>query len=157
MSAGKGRHGSGSGAKPAEASKEGKGSGAKSAEAGVKDHDDSGLNPRGRKPSFSLPAAAVSRKSGRRGEETSDIELPSGSGSGAYSGPIQPSHANVHPTAQLPGSRVHGAAALITHGLPNAFPSLCAFSSLSRFATGSKLVCVGRQGSPRLGLGRQAC
>ena len=98
VSAGKDRHGSGSGAKPAE--------------AGERDHHGSGGNPRGVKPAFSLPAAAVSGKSGKRGEETSDIELPSGSGSGAYSGPIQPVHANVHPTAQLPGSRVHGTARL---------------------------------------------
>ena len=52
-------------------------------------------------------ASGLAGKSGKRGEETSDIELSSGSG--AYSGPIQPVDANVHPTTQLLGSRVHGA------------------------------------------------
>ena len=55
-------------------------------------------------------ASGLAGKSGKRGEETSDIELSSGSG--AYSGPIQPVDANVHPTTQLLGSRVHGAARL---------------------------------------------
>ena len=104
VSAGKHRHGSGSGAKPAEAGKKGSGSGSGS---GAKP---AAIKPAATKPAFSKPAAAGSGKSGKRGEETSDIELSSGSG--AYSGPIQPVDANVHPTTQLLGSRVHGAARL---------------------------------------------
>ena len=90
VSAGKDRHGSGSGAKPAEAGKQGSGSGAKPAEAGKKGSGSgsgsgakpAAIQPAATKPAFSKPAAAGSGKSGKRGEETSDIELSSG----AYSG-----------------------------------------------------------------------
>ncbi len=133
VSAGKDRRGSGSGAKPAEAGKKGsgsgsgsgakpaeagkKGSGAKPAEAGKKgsgsgakpaEADEEDLTPKGREPkglmrAASRPQAVANRNAGKRGEETSDIELAWGSSFGAYSGPIQPVHANVHLTCQLLG------------------------------------------------------
>jgi hypothetical protein len=72
VSAGKDRHGSGSGAKPAEASKKGSGSGAKPAEAGEKHRHGSGgkplllAKPASDKPAADKPAEARNKGSGKK-------------------------------------------------------------------------------------------